>query len=313
MLCKREPVDRLLADPDTPESLRSRLGTALEVRDFAIAELELPDSPSYTYYADLERDAAIWNVVATPRFSMRPKTWCFPFVGCLAYRGYFREAAADRQAARLAARGYDVAVVPAVAYSTLGWFADPVLNTMLAYDDTWLAGLIFHELAHEKLFVRDDTAFNEAYARLIEREGVRRWLLSRGEDERLARWEADQLRHQAFIELLLQARAELIELYGTDLPEPELVAGKKSAFARLRERIAAFGREQGTDRYRSWLARDLNNAHLASVATYEAGVAAFADLLDVDCRGDIECLHAKAAEMAEWPAARRARFLGRED
>ncbi len=313
MLCKREPVDRLLADPDIPDALRARLKTALEVREFAMAELALPDSPSYTYYADLEREAVVWNVVATPRFSMQPRTWCYPFVGCLAYRGYFREAAADRQALRLADRNYDVAVVPAVAYSTLGWFADPVLNTMLAYDDTWLAGLIFHELAHEKLFVRDDTAFNEAYARLIEREGVRRWLRSRGENERLAQWEADQLRHEAFIGLLLEARAELVELYTTDLPEPEMAAGKQATFERLRDRIAAFSHEQGTDRYQGWLARDVNNAHLASVATYEAGVAAFAELLEADCGGDIECLHAKAADMADWSAARRARFLGRED
>jgi predicted aminopeptidase len=313
MLCKRESVDRLLADPDTPDALRARLVTALEVREFAVAELALPDSPSYTYYADLQRDAAVWNVVATPRFSMQPKTWCYPFVGCLAYRGYFREAAAKRRADRLAVRGYDVAVIPAVAYSTLGWFADPVLNTMLAYDDTWLAGLIFHELAHEKLFVRDDTAFNEGYARLIEREGVRRWLHSRGEYERLAQWEAEQMRQQAFIELLLQARAKLVTLYGTDLPEPELETGKQAVFERLRERILAFVREHETANYQGWLQRDLNNAHLASVATYEAGVAAFAELLEVRCRGDLACLHDRAAEMAGWSGARRARFLGRED
>ncbi len=313
MLCKRESVDRLLADPDTPEALRDRLVRALEVREFAITEMALPDSPSYTYYADLERDAAVWNVVATPRFSMQPKTWCYPFAGCLAYRGYFRELAAGRQADRLAGRGYDSAVIPAVAYSTLGWFADPVLNTMLEYDDTWLAGLIFHELAHEKLFVRDDTAFNEAYARLIEREGVRRWLRSRGEIDRLAQWEVNQVRHQAFIELLLQSRAELIELYGHERPEPEMASAKQATFDRLRERIATFGRQHDTDRYRGWLERDLNNAHLASVATYEAGVKAFAELLESHCRGDIGCLHARAAEMAEWSAARRARFLDRED
>ena len=313
MLCKREPIDRLLADPDTPDALRTRLITAIEAREFAIKELALPDSPSYTYYADLERDAVVWNVIATPHFSMQPKSWCYPFVGCLAYRGYFREAAAVRHADRLAARGHDVAVMPAVAYSTLGWFADPVLNTMLAYDEIWLAGLIFHELAHEKLFVRDDTAFNEAYARLIEREGVRRWLRSRGEDERLAQWEADQAHQQAFTELLLQARAELVVLYDTDLPEPEMAVGKQAVFERLRERIAAFAREQGNDRYGGRLGRDLNNAHLASVATYEAGVTAFAELLEVRCDGDIGCLHARAAGMAEWSPARRARFLDRED
>jgi predicted aminopeptidase len=313
MLCKREPIDRVLADPETPDALRERLETALEAREFAISELHLPDSRSYTYYADLERDAAVWNVVATPRFSMQAKTWCYPLVGCVAYRGYFRETAADRQARRLSERGLDTAVVPAVAYSTLGWFADPVLNTMLRHDEAWLAGLIFHELAHEALYVRDDTAFNEAYARLVEREGVRRWLGMRGEDDRLARWEDEQARQQAFIDLLLAARDELVELYRSQRPEAEMAAGKRDAFRRLRERIEAFAREHDTDRYRGWLEGDLNNAHLASVATYEAGVAAFARLLEERCEGDLACLHDSAAEMADWSRARRTRFLAGED
>jgi predicted aminopeptidase len=203
--------------------------------------------------------------------------------------------------------------VPAVAYSTLGWFADPVLNTMLRHDEAWLAGLIFHELAHEALYVRDDTAFNEAYARLVEREGVRRWLGMRGQDDRLARWEDEQARQQAFIDLLLAARDELVELYRSQRPEAEMAAGKRDAFRRLRERIEAFAREHDTDRYRGWLEGDLNNAHLASVATYEAGVAAFARLLEERCEGDLACLHDSAAEMADWSRARRTRFLAGED
>ena len=313
MLCKREPIDRLMANPDTPDGLRDRLATALEAREFAMAELGLPDSPSYTYYADLERDAAVWNVIATPRFSMQPKTWCFPLVGCLAYRGYFRADAAHRYASRLAEQGYDTAVTPAVAYSTLGWFADPVLNTMLAYDDTWLAGLIFHELAHEKLYVRDDTAFNEAYARLVEREGVRRWLLQRDEHDQLRVWESDQVRRQGFINLLLDTRSALIELYGRDLPDDEMADAKGEKFDQLHERIREFGRVQDTERYAGWLRIEINNAHLASVATYEAGVAAFDRLLNDECGGDFDCLHAEAARMADWPAPERARFLSRED
>ncbi len=313
MLCKREPIDRLMADPDTPDRLRDRLATALEAREFAMAELGLPDSRSYTYYADLERDAAVWNVIATPRFSMQPKTWCFPLVGCLAYRGYFRAESAHRYAARLAEQGYDTTVSPAVAYSTLGWFADPVLNTMLAYDDTWLAGLIFHELAHEKIYVRDDTAFNEAYARLVEREGVRRWLLSREQYERLQEWEADQQRQQAFIGLLLEARGDLIELYAQDLPDDEMAQAKQERFQAFRERIRDFGEQYDTERYSGWLRIEINNAHLASVATYEAGVAAFARLLTDDCVGDLECLHAEAARMADGSPTQRARFVAGKD
>ncbi len=313
MLCKREPIDRLMANPDTPDGLRDRLATALEAREFAMAELGLPDSRSYTYYADLERDAAVWNVIATPRFSMRPKTWCFPLVGCLAYRGYFRPEAAHRYAERLAEQGYDTIVSPAVAYSTLGWFADPVLNTMLAYDDTWLAGLIFHELAHEKLYVRDDTAFNEAYARLVEREGVRRWLLQRDEHERLREWESDQVRQQGFVDLLLTTRVELIELYAQDLPDDEMAHARQQRFQALRERIRDFGEQHGTDRYAGWLRIEINNAHLASVATYEAGVAAFARLLKDDCAQDLECLHAEASRMADRSPAERARFVAGKD
>lgn len=313
MLCKRQPIDRLMADPDTPKALRDRLATALEARQFAMAELGLPESRSYTYFADLERDAAVWNVIATPRFSMQPKTWCYPLVGCLAYRGYFRAEAAYRHAARLADQGYDTAVMPAVAYSTLGWFADPVLNTMLAYDDTWLAGLIFHELAHEKLYVRDDTAFNEAYARLVEREGVRRWLRARREHDRLRDWELDQVREQAFVDLLLATRVELIDVYARDLPEAAMAQAKQEQFRLLQERIRQFGDQHGNDRYAGWLRIELNNAYLASLATYEAGVAAFAGLLEHDCAGDLQCLHAEAARMAGWSASERARFLARED
>ncbi|QOC22926.1 aminopeptidase [Wenzhouxiangella sp. AB-CW3] len=313
MLCKRQPIEQVLADPETPETLREQLEVALAARAFAVTELGLPDSRSYTYYADLERDAAVWNVVATPRFSMDPKTWCYPLVGCLAYRGYFRDDSARRQADRLEKQGLDVAVMPAVAYSTLGWFADPVLNTMLARDEVWLVGLIFHELAHEKLFVRGDTAFNEAYAGLIEREGVRRWLRSRGEQQRLARWEEELALHTAFIKLLLEARLQLEALYEEGGPEEALADNKKAVFEDLRERIRAFASANDRPVESRWLDGEINNAHLASVATYEAGIEAFARRLDETCDGDLHCLHTEAAEMAEWTAARRARFLAGED
>ncbi|MFW5927427.1 MAG: aminopeptidase, partial [Wenzhouxiangella sp.] len=249
LLAKREDIADLIADPATPDDLRARLQYVLELRQFAVEELHLPDGRSYRSYADLEREAAVWNVVATPAFSMTPKTWCYPIAGCLAYRGYFRRERAEAHRDRLAADGYDAAVFPAVAYSTLGWFADPVLNTMLVDDDARLAGMIFHELAHEKLFVKGDTAFNEAYAGLVEREGVRRWLAARERKDDLTRYLEQREQERAFTRLLLDARERLVELYARDLEEERLIAAKAGVFAELRDEYAAFADEEGTDRF----------------------------------------------------------------
>ncbi|MFU8831816.1 MAG: aminopeptidase [Wenzhouxiangella sp.] len=310
LLSRREHIAHLINDPATDPQLRSRLETVLEIRDFAVAELALPDSGSYQAYADLERDAVVWNVVATPRFSLTPKTWCYPIAGCLSYRGYFNQARANRAVVGLEEQGYDVALGPAVAYSTLGWFADPVLNTMLAWDDAVLAGFIFHELAHEKLFVKGDTAFSEAYARLVEREGVRRWLLDRGDEAALANWEANRKIGQALTEVLLEARQRLIAHYARDLNETEMAVGKAAEFARLRAEIAELAERLGTRRLDRWSQRPLNNAHLAQVATYEDGVDAFGALLD-ECDGDITCFHGRAAELAAADPASRRDFLRR--
>lgn len=312
LLCKRQDIAELIADPATPDDLRRQLTTALDAREFAVAELGLPDSRSYTLYADLGRDAAVWNVVAAPRFSMEPKTWCYPFVGCLAYRGYFRPEGAEALARRLGREGHDSAVFPAAAYSTLGWFADPVLDTMLEQDEVRLAGLIFHELAHEKLHVRGDTAFNEAYATFVEREGIRRWLHARGDSARLERWEQDLAVEQAFIDLLLAARSRLVELYGRDLDAERMAEEKAARFGRLRHEYRQFEQRHETRRFRNWFDRPLNNAHLVMVATYESGVSAFRELLG-ECAGQLSCVHDKAQALADAPAPRRERFLGSED
>jgi len=308
LLARREHIAHLINDPATDPQLRKRLETVLEIRDFAVSELALPDSGSYKAYADLERDAVVWNVVATPRFSLTPKTWCYPIAGCLSYRGYFNEDRANRALARLEDQGYDVALAPAVAYSTLGWFADPVLNTMLRWDDAVLAGFIFHELAHEKLFVAGDTAFSEAYARLVEREGVRRWLASRNDDTALANWEANRKIGQALTEVLLESRRRLLNLYAQALGEEEMAAGKAAEFSLLRSEIAELAERLETRRLDGWSQRPLNNAHLAQVATYEDGVEAFATLLD-QCEGEITCFHERAAELAGKDSEGRRSFL----
>lgn len=308
ILVKREDIAEIIDDPAAPPDLRERLSTALEIRDFASRELHLPDNRSYTLYADLERDAAVWNVVAAPRYSLDPRTWCYPVAGCLAYRGYFRREHAERLAAKLSFEGYDTLVAPVPAYSTLGRFADPVLNTMLRWNDARLAALIFHELAHQRVFVRGDTAFNESYATFVEREGVRRWLASLGDEQALEDWIRSVRLRQSFNELLLDARERLAELYATDLPETEMELRKQAEFDRLYDAYSGFAETHRSARFENWMNQDLNNAHLALVATYEDGTRAFARLFE-ELDGDMEEFHRRVESLAGKSRDRRAAFL----
>lgn len=309
MLSKREDIAALIERPDTDPVLADRLALALEIRAFAVAELGLPDSQSYTRYADLGREAAVWNVVATPRFDLEPRTWCYPLVGCLAYRGFFRQQRAEALAERLGEQGYDAAVFPVTAYSTLGWFADPVLNTMLSRSDARLAALIFHELAHEQLFLRGDTEFSEGYAVAVERIGVERWLRWRGDPGALEVWRRDEALQAEFTRLLLAARASLAGIYGAAHGESVMLELRRQTFESLRASLVELDRQAGDRRFSRWAQRDLNNAHLALVATYESAVAGFKRLY-TDCDRDLACFHARAAELARADEATRRRVLG---
>jgi predicted aminopeptidase len=308
LLARREHIADLIHDPATDPALAARLGLVLQMREFAVSELGLPDSRSYSQYADIEREAVVWNVIATPADDLAPKTWCYPITGCLAYRAYFRRDRAESYARRLADQGMDVAVAPAVAYSTLGWFADPVLSTMLAWDDARLAGFIFHELTHEKLFVPGETAFNEAYATAVEREGVRRWLLARDELAELDAWERGRAEFSALTEILLAARERLAEVYAGSDPLEAKLAAKAAEFERLSVELQALAEALSADWIARFAERELNNAHLAHVATYEAGVAAFEALL-VDCEGELACLHRRVKRLAESDSRHREVFL----
>jgi predicted aminopeptidase len=214
VMASSRPIPKVLADPDTPTATRTRIELASEARDFAIRELALPDSGSYEKYADLGRPYALWNVVATPEFSLKPLRWCFPIAGCVTYRGYFSEPDARAMAWKLAARGDDSTVEGVATYSTLGHFPDPLLNTMLGWRDTRLVGTIFHELAHERLYVAGDSEFNEAFATANAQEGVRRWLRVKGDAAALAMYEAGLRRDEKILALLTRTRAGLEMLYG---------------------------------------------------------------------------------------------------
>ncbi|MGV8838912.1 MAG: aminopeptidase [Bauldia sp.] len=307
----RESVGQLIRDEDTPAELRSRLILAEGIRAFAIEELALPDNGSYRSYADLGRDVVTWNVVATPPLSLDPMAWCFPVFGCVAYRGYFDEDEAVAFARTLVADGLDVAIGGSSAYSTLGWFRDPLLNTIIFDPDYALAGTIFHELAHQLLYVNDDSTFNESYAVAVEREGVRRWLAAHGTPELVAAWQASERRQEEFVTLVLGARDRLETLYRSDRSDEEKLRLKAAIFDQLRADYgvlrAAWGGYAGYDR---WFAQDLNNANLASVATYNATVPAF-DALLASVGGDMAAFHAAAAELGRLPKAERDAVLAR--
>jgi predicted aminopeptidase len=288
LLRARQPIQRLLASDATDGELKARLREAQAARDFAVSVLRLPDNGSYRSYSAVRRPYVVWNVVAAPEFSTTPRHWCFPFTGCIAYRGYFREAAARRYAATLQSQGLDVQVGGVAAFSTLGKFADPVLDTMLRYGDTELAGTLFHELAHQRVYVKGDSAFNESFAMAVERAGLQLWLTQQGRTEELARAQQWRQSVEAVSDLLAAGRTQLARLYAEPLTDNARRARKASQLAVLGGQVLQLEPQRNfRSVYGDWARAGLNNAHLAAVATYHACVPAFLRLL--------------AAEGHDWP------------
>jgi predicted aminopeptidase len=292
LLSRAQPVERLLADPATPAQLRERLALARSIRDYAAKELALPDNASYRGYADLERPYAVWNVVAAPEFSLDPLLSCFPVAGCVSYRGFFAQAAAERHAERLRADGYDVFVYGVPAYSTLGRFDDPLLSTFIGYSDAELARLVFHELAHQVVYVKNDTTFNESFAVAVEREGVRRWLAATGRGAQLAGFLETRGRNEAFFALLEDSRKRLRALYGAPLA-PEV--------ARERKRLEMEALGAKLKAYPRFAATAPNNALLASFAAYTQLVPGFEKLLAEE-KGDLPRFYERVKALAKKDA-----------
>ena len=311
LLCRAEPIERLLTDPATAPDLARQLRKVGALRSFAAEHLALPGDGSYRDYVEVDREALVWAVVATGEFSLEPREWCFPVVGCASYRGYFRRATAERYAGGLRDQGLDVAVEPVPAYSTLGWFDDPVPSTVIHWADDRLAGLIFHELAHQRLYLPGDTAFNEAYATVVEEQGVARWLALRPDAEVEHAYRLRRERERRFLDLLESARARLRTLYRGPAPAAAKRSAKAEVFARLRADYAALKARWGNyPGYEWWFARPLNNAHLAAVATYHRRVPALRRLF-AESQADFGRFHAAAEALAGLPAARRERELDR--
>ena len=277
---RKQDIERLIADPATPETLRSRLMTIRSIRQFAIDQLALPDSGSYTSYADLERDVTVWLLSAAPELSLEPRRWCYLFVGCLSYRGYFQRGRAEKLAEKLQKKGYDTSISPSPAYSTLGLMKDPVLNTMLAYDDTELAGILFHEMAHELTYVKGDSLFSESFASTVERVGQERWLAAHGPTPDRDRQRLKRERAEQFNQLLLDTRNQLERLFSSDENDRQKGSGKQQIYRQLDQRYQQLKEQwQGYAGYDHWMQRDPNNADLALIATYELAVPAFLALL----------------------------------
>ncbi len=279
LLAKREPITRLVEDAGLGEDLRATLRTVLDIRTFASQELHLPDNASYRTYADVGRSHAVWVVFATPEFSLHPREWCFPVVGCVSYRGYFSAHAASRYAGKLSSAGYDTYVGGVRAFSTLGWFADPLLSTMLDQSPTALVAMIFHELAHQRLYIKGDTRFNEAFAVTVEREGVERWLRAWGDREALQTYRRSAAQHEHFLSLIDVTRDQLTTLYRQPLATQDKRRYKAQIFRGLQQAVKRSEALHQTADYERWVAAGPNNAKLASVATYYDLVPAFQRLL----------------------------------
>ncbi len=286
LLASARPLDAWLADPATPGDLRQRLKAAHAIRQFASRELDLPDNASYTSYADLNRPFVVWNVFAAPEFSVEPKRECFPFTGCVPYLGFFSESAARAEAAKLKRRGLDVHLGGVLAYSTLGWFNDPLLSTFIRYPEAQVARLVFHELAHQVAYAGGDTTFNESFAVVVEEEGVRRWLQAQGRREELERFRAAQARKRAFAAAVKDTRDRLSALYASGATREVMRSRKREEFDRLRAQFPGVVPAQP------------NNAFLASIALYTELVPGFERLL-AESGGSLPKFYAQVRALAK--------------
>lgn len=341
----RVPVDEVIANPATPDAIRHKLVLSVPLRQFAQTELQLPVKGAYSEYVRLERDWATWNLFAAPPLSMTPKQWCYPVVGCANYRGYFDQQRAQRDAEGLREDGLEVYAGGAIAYSTLGWFDDPLTTPMLSGSDAWVAELLFHELVHRRFYLKGDTRFNESLATAVAREGVRRWLEAGGvaesahtadepmsektpelvskkmsgqtpeqrrqqvrEDERLRVQRRDVARGQV-LALVEDARDQLTALYQSPLPDSDKIARRDDIRAQLRRAFAtALNNNADLAGYQDWFAGPLNNAQLNTLADYEGWVTSFAAILS-DCAGQWSCFWQEVERIAALSAEQRVAAL----
>lgn len=308
---RARPIEEWLSDPQTPQALRERLSRVQAMRAFASSELGLPDNGSYRRYADLGRPFVVWNVFAAPELSLRLHQWCWPVVGCVGYRGYYDEHAARDFASRLGRReGLETHVGGVPAYSTLGWFDDPVLNTFIGYPEGEVARLLFHELAHQVLFVAGDTTFNESFATAVEEVGVARWLAHRGDPTLVEQYERFARRKRDFLALIRDTRMRLETVYESDWPEERKRSEKQAVLTGMRHEYESLRRRWGGfSGYDRFFASGPNNAQLAAIATYHELVPGFRRLL-TEADHDLPAFFTRVKALARLAPEERRRVLG---
>ena len=299
------PIAEIIEDPQTTPETRQKLEKVLLIRNFAVTELGLPDNDSYRYYADIGRPYVVWNVVATTEFSLKPKQWCFPVSGCVSYRGYFKQQDAETLASTLQKENYDVDLYGVQAYSTLGWFDDPVLSTFVTSSDARLAGLLFHELAHQLIYIDGDTSFNEAFAMTVQIEGVRRWFQQTANPEEWQYFLDQQVQTEVFQDYLQTTHQQLSILYSQDLSIEEMRAEKQQLISEAIKQFAQLKKSGRLGhRFDRWMAPGLNNARLAGIATYRELVPGFQAIL-AQCRGELGCFYEKVRSLSKLSQAER--------
>jgi len=324
IFANEQPINKLIKAPSTPEPLRQRFELLERLRAYAQTELKLPIDDHYRKYVDVHRPFVVWNVEAAPEFSLQPKTWWYPLLGGLEYRGYFSKQGATNYAHYLRNKGYDVSVGGVQAYSTLGWFKDPVLNTFIFEPDADLAEIIFHELGHQRVFARGDTDFNEAFATTVGQEGARRWLTARGDRSALEVYLAHLQRNNQFVHLVMKTRRQLEALYGDSrnaqgkvisteknqsVPAQQLREQKTQVMQEMKQQFAGLKEQwNGDTEYDWWFSHEINNAHLNSVAAYYDLVPSFEQLLAAK-GGDLEKFYTEVERLAKMSKKQRQERL----
>ncbi|WP_346833290.1 aminopeptidase [Pseudomonas abietaniphila] len=310
LLRAREPVSDVIADPQRDPKLRDRLLKSQQAREFASQHLHLPDNQSYRLFADIHRPYVVWNVFATGEFSLDPVTHCFPIAGCVAYRGYYDQNAARGEAALQKLEGKDVYVSGVEAYSTLGWFNDPIISSMMTWGDERLATLIFHELAHQRFYVKDDSEFNESYATFVEQEGTRQWRAARGLPPETASSETQ--RRDQLTQLVLNTRDRLKALYAEPLDADAMRQRKAAEFERLRSEYQQMRDSQwgGDKRFDAWVYAPMNNARLLPIGLYDQWVPSF-EALFRQVNGDWTAFYAAVEKIGGLPKDERKAALER--
>jgi len=305
ILNNRQPIEELLVSDDIDPELKRKLKLTLKIRDFASEELELPENDSYRSYVDTGRPYVVWNIVAAPEFSLKLEEWCFLFAGCIRYRGYFSEEDVVEYSQQYREKSYDVYLRGVAAYSTLGWFDDPILNTVIHRDDIQLVGLIFHELSHQVVYVDNDSAFNESFSKTVELEGIRLWLARNGEEKDFIKYKNDSSRRNDFIQLVISTYDKLEKLYAQNIPASEMRAKKQQVIEEMKDAYQEIKKHwNGYEGYDKWFSTEINNAKIAAITTYADFVPAFTALFKKS-NNDFEKFYAAVEELGALPEKER--------